>query len=81
MADATEMLKQIEQDIAAAQKRYSELAAIWRHQCGCGVFGAAEETEIVLDDLERKMNRYLVRRDALQEQLNQRKTHGRALQH
>jgi len=71
----TEKLQQqltlVEAVIAVDRATVERHRALWRHQCQQGLFGAASELEEAITATERSILRHTVRREYLQEQINQ----------
>lgn len=61
----------VEAVIAVDRATVEKHRATWRHQCANGMFGAAEATEEFIIATERSILRHTVRREYLQEQINQ----------
>lgn len=70
MTKLEQQLAQVEADIATTRAEVEQHRATWKHQCSCGVFGAAEATEEAIVAGDKRVLRYVVRREHLQEQLN-----------
>lgn len=67
----TAQLAQVEADISAAREATEQHRATWKHQCSNGMFGAAEATEEAIVAGDRRVLRYTVRREALEQQLQE----------
>lgn len=62
-------LEQVEADIAATSAALAQHRRDWKASCEAGMFGHAEELEVAIVATERKLLRFVVRRDALHEQI------------